>query len=182
VETTRDLWAIGYDDPERAGQVRDEVIRLGWDKTYLFLEGIAVVVRHPDGTFSINRSPSPGVVFYLGLGLAGFLAGVVIGMPLAGAAIGASMAGGAAVLADSVKIDGDYIREVQGMMRPGTSALFILAEEGDMDKLLPAIRGLGGTIVKTNVDVERARLIQSTLAAASGEAIRPALGSSNSLG
>ncbi len=155
METTGRLWAIGYEDTERAAQVRDEIIRLGWDKSYLLLEGIAVVVRHPDGTYSINRSPSPGVVLYLGLGLAGFLAGLVIGMPLEGAAFGASLAGGAAVLADSVKIDEDFIREVQGLMVPGTSTLFVLAEEGNTDELLPAIRGLGGTILKTNVDLER---------------------------
>ena len=51
-------------------------------------------------------------------------------------------------------------------MRPGTSALFVLDSEGDMDAILHAIRGLGGTVLKTNVDMERARLIQSTLAAA----------------
>jgi hypothetical protein len=34
-----------------------------------------------------------------------------------------------------------------------------------MDVILHGIRGLGGTVLKTNVDMERARLIQSTLAA-----------------
>ncbi len=34
-----------------------------------------------------------------------------------------------------------------------------------MDPILRGIRGLGGTVLKTNVDPERARLIQSTLAA-----------------
>jgi len=34
-----------------------------------------------------------------------------------------------------------------------------------MDVILYRIRGLGGTVLKTNVDLERARLIQSTLAA-----------------
>jgi hypothetical protein len=33
-----------------------------------------------------------------------------------------------------------------------------------MDVILHAIRGLGGTVLKTNVDVERAKLIQATLA------------------
>ena len=42
------LWAIGYDDMERANQVRDEIVRLGWDKHYLLLDDVAVVVRHPD--------------------------------------------------------------------------------------------------------------------------------------
>jgi hypothetical protein len=39
-----------------------------------------------------------------------------------------------------------------------------------MDMILHKIRGLGGSVLKTNVDLERAKLIQSTLAAAvSGE-------------
>jgi hypothetical protein len=38
-----------------------------------------------------------------------------------------------------------------------------------MDKVLHGIRGLGGTVLKTNVDVERARLIQSTLVAPSAQ-------------
>jgi hypothetical protein len=29
------LWAIGYDDMGRAEQVREEIIRLGWDTHYL---------------------------------------------------------------------------------------------------------------------------------------------------
>jgi len=28
------LWAVGYDDTERANQVREEIISLGWDKHY----------------------------------------------------------------------------------------------------------------------------------------------------
>ena len=53
------------------------------------------------------------------------------------------------------------------MMKPGTSALFVLDYEGDMDIVLREIRGLGGTVLKTNVDVDRAKLIQSTLAGGS---------------
>jgi uncharacterized membrane protein len=147
VETTGHLWAIGYDDTERAGQVRDEIIRLGWNRSDLIIEGIAVVVRHPDATYTIHRGLNPGVAFYLGAGLVGFLTGLVLGMPVAGAAIGAFQAGAAAVLADSVKIDGDFIREAQGLMKPNTSAVFVLDEVGDMDRILPAIRAFGGTIL-----------------------------------
>jgi uncharacterized membrane protein len=50
-------------------------------------------------------------------------------------------------------------------MKPGTSALFVLDDEGDMEVILYRLRGLGGTLLKTNVDLERARLIQSTLGA-----------------
>jgi hypothetical protein len=42
-----------------------------------------------------------------------------------------------------------------------------------MDVILGAIRGLGGTVLKTNVDLERAQLIQSTLAAPSAQTSKP---------
>jgi len=52
-------------------------------------------------------------------------------------------------------------------MKPGTSALFVLDDDGDMDVILHTIQGLGGTVLKTNVDLERAKLIQRTLATTS---------------
>jgi uncharacterized membrane protein len=49
-------------------------------------------------------------------------------------------------------------------MKPGTSALFILDHATDLEVILHTIQGLGGTVLKTNVDLERAKLIQSALA------------------
>jgi uncharacterized membrane protein len=54
---------------------------------------------------------------------------------------------------------------MEALMKPGTSALFVLDQEGDMEGILQGIRGLGGTVLRANVDVKRAKLIQSTLAA-----------------
>lgn len=51
-------------------------------------------------------------------------------------------------------------------MKPRSSALFFLDGEGDLEVILHAIQGLGGTVLKTTVDIQRAKLIQSTLAAA----------------
>jgi uncharacterized membrane protein len=36
---------------------------------------------------------------------------------------------------------------VRALMKPGTSAMFVLDCEGDMDVILHAIRGLGGTVL-----------------------------------
>ena len=87
------LWAIGYDDMERAAQVRDEIIRLGWETHYLALLDVAVVVRHPDGSFTCNRERFPTVANLLGCTAAGFLAGLVLLAPLTGAAVGAVLGG-----------------------------------------------------------------------------------------
>jgi uncharacterized membrane protein len=166
------LWAIGYDDMGRADEVREVVSNLAWDSGQvsksLILQDIAVVVRHPDGSFTFDRTRFPGVSNILGCTTAGFLAGLVLAGPLAGAAIGALVGClGSATSAATVGIPEDFVREVQGLMKPGTSALFVLDDAVDKDVVLHTIRGLGGTVLKTNVDLDRAKLIQSTLAAAS---------------
>ena len=165
------LWAIGYDDTERADQVRDEIKNLGWGSgragKYLLLDDIAVVVRHPDGSFTFDRARFPGAVNILGCTAAGFLAGLALAAPFTGAAVGALLGGaGTAAMAAEAGISDDFVREVERLMQPGTSALFVLDDAGDMEVILHAIRGLGGTVLKTNVDPERAKLIQSTLAEA----------------
>jgi uncharacterized membrane protein len=159
------LWAIGYDDIGRADHVREEITSLGRDTHYLLLDEVAVVVRHPDGSFTFDREPFPTTGNILGCTAVGFLAGLVLAAPLAGAAVGAVLGGVGSAAASSVGIADDFVREVEGLMKPGSSALFVLDNEGDMDVILHRIRGLGGTVLKTNVDVERAKLIQSTLAA-----------------
>jgi uncharacterized membrane protein len=168
------LWAVGFDNIGRAEQVREEITRLGWDQHYLLLEDVAVVARHPDGSFTLDRRPFHGVANILGCTAVGFLTGLVLGVPLTGAAAGAVVGGfGTVAAASAAGIGDDYVREVQGLMKPGTSALFVLDDEGDMDVILAAIRGLGGTVLKTNVDLERAMLIQDTLAASPIDTMKP---------
>ena len=168
------LWAIGYDDMVQADQVRKEIIELAWGAgmagKYLILEDIAVVGRHSDGTFTFDRKPFPGLGNILACTGVGFLAGLVLAAPLTGATIGALLGSAGTAAASHAGISEAFIRDVEAMMKPGTSALFVLDNAADMDMILHKIRGLGGSVLKTNVDLERAKLIQSTLAAAvSGE-------------
>jgi uncharacterized membrane protein len=75
------------------------------------------------------------------------------------------LGGAGTAAASQAGISADFIRDIEALMKPGSSTLFVLDQEMDMDVILHKIQGLGGTVLKTNVDVERARLIQSTLAA-----------------
>ena len=163
------LWAVGYDDMERASHVRDEIVRLGWVENRLILTDLAVVVRHLDGSFTLDRERFPTGSNIVGASAVGFLAGLILGVPIVGAAIGAIVGGaGAAMNVLSAGIAEDFVKDIQRLMKPGTSAIFVLDSEGDMTVILHAIRGLGGTVLKTNVDLERAQLIQATLAATPG--------------
>jgi uncharacterized membrane protein len=167
--TAAHLWAIGYDEMGKGETARDEITQLAWGAGKgakdLILLDIAVVARHPDGSFTLNRQPFPGVANIVGCTAVGFLAGLAVAAPLTGATIGAFV-GGAGTLASATQsgISAEFIQEVEQMMRPGTSAVFVLDEEGTMDVILHTIHGLGGTVLKANVDLERAKLIQSTLA------------------
>ena len=177
MSTTTHLWAIGYDDVARADQVRDEIVNLGWGSgraaKYLILEDCAAVIRHPDGSFTLDRTRFSGVANILACTGAGFLAGLVLAAPLTGATIGALLGSAGTAAATHVGIREDFIRDVEALMRPGTSALFVLDRERDMAAILEGIRGLGGTVLKTNVDLDRAELIQSTLASPAAETPEP---------
>jgi uncharacterized membrane protein len=167
--TDAHLWAIAYDDFARAQRVREEITQLGWgagmEGRYLILEDIAVVARHPDGSFTLDHKPFPGVANILAATGAGLLAGLALAAPLTGATIGALLGGAGTAIVAHVGISEDFIHEIESTIKPGTSALFVLDQTGDMGVILARIRGLGGTVLKTNVDLERAKLIQSTLAA-----------------
>jgi uncharacterized membrane protein len=170
MSTTAHLWAIGYDDMARADQVREEIIQLGWGPgkagKYLILEDIAVVVRHADGSFTFDRKPFPSVANIVACTGVGFLTGLVLAAPLTGATIGALIGSAGTAAATRAGISETFVHEAETMMKPGTSALFVLDSEGDLDMILHKIRGLGGSVLKTNVDLERAKQIQATLAEA----------------
>ena len=171
--TTAHLWAIGYDDMVRADQVRNEIAELGWGAgnaaNYLILEDIAVVVRQPDGSFTFDHKSFPGFANVLACTGVGFLAGLVLAAPLTGATIGALLGSSGTAAATHAGISETFVSDVVAMMKPGTSAVFVLDDAGDMEMILHKFRGLGGAVLKTNVDRERAKLIQSTLAAAAAE-------------
>jgi uncharacterized membrane protein len=162
------LWAIGYNDMERADQVRSEIAKLS-EKHCLILLDTAVAVRYPDGCVTLDGEPLVAPIKLRGHSIASFLARLALGAPpLTGAAVGALVRRAGTGTAEA-GIDEEFIREVEGQMKPGNSALFVLDREGDMAAILEGIRGLGGTVLKTNVDLQRAKLIQSTLAAVAGE-------------
>jgi uncharacterized membrane protein len=169
MKSVGNLWAVAYDDPDRAAQVRAELQTLE-ERQFLLVEDMAVVVRERDGSFRLDRERFPYLGNVAGLSLVGFLAGLVVLAPLTGAVIGALVGGAGSAIAGRVGITEGFIREVEGLMKPGTSALFLLDCGGDLDVVDYRIHGLGGTVLKTNVDPERAKVVQAALAAPSPEA------------
>jgi uncharacterized membrane protein len=160
------LWAVGYDDVRRAELTRDEVHRLA-ERHCLTLLDTAIVVRYADGAVTLDGEPFVVATRVRGRALARILAGLALGAPpLTSAGVGVLFSGADAAGPAATCISDDFVREVEELMKPGTSALFVLEQVGDLPGILEGIRGLGGTVLKTTVDLARTKLIQSTLAAA----------------
>jgi uncharacterized membrane protein len=156
---TAHLWAIGYDDPHRAQDIREKIVSLAGPGQPLLLLDIAVVVRNADGSFTFEREP------FSKHGTVGFLTGLALAAPLLSrTAVDAFYDSLGSSASSAVGIDDKFIRDVSAMIKPDSSALFVLDEERNMEAVLEAIRRIGGTVLRTNVDVARAKLIQATIA------------------
>jgi uncharacterized membrane protein len=174
MSTIRHLWAIGFDDTTRADEVRDEISKLGRECADLTIKDMAVVVRETDGAFTLDRKPLAAMKYFFDRVALDFITSVVVAAPLTGASAGAMLNAADVAVSAALCIDKEFIREVEGLLKPGTSALFLLDEVGSMEKIIPSIRGLGGTVLKTNVGLDHAKLVQSTLAAVPADRIEPA--------
>ena len=160
------LWAFGYDDMERAQQVREVFISMASPDPCLLLMDIAVLVRHPDGAMTFDRQPFPVTGNILAGGTLGFLAGLALASPLlTEAAVGALESFDLSDVSKAVGINENFKRDVAAMMKPGTSALLVLDVVADLKAALKRVQGLGGTVLKTNVNVQHAKMIQSMLRA-----------------
>ncbi|MGA2231857.1 MAG: DUF1269 domain-containing protein [Tepidisphaeraceae bacterium] len=160
------FWAIGYGDAAKAERLRAEIEALAGTSQDLLLYDIAVLTRSADGSYTLNRQPFPLTSNILPGGTLGFLAGVALAAPMVTSVAIASLLGAdASTVANSVGIEDAFIRDAERLMKPGVSAVLVLVDKGDLETILNAIRGLGGTVLKTNVDLERARLVQTSLSA-----------------
>jgi uncharacterized membrane protein len=159
------LWAIGYDDASQAERTRAQIAALADAGKHLLLLDLAILTRTADGSYTLDREPFPLTSNVLAGGTLRFLAGVALAAPMTGAAIGALLGTSASTVANAVGIEDAFIRDVKRLMKPGVSALLVLDDQADQEAIMNGIRGLGGIVLKTNVDIDRAKLIQTTLSA-----------------
>ena len=91
----------------------------------------------------------------------GLLVGALFFVPLLGAAAGA----GAGVLHQHLKGVGltkEQLESIRAQTQPGTSVLFAVTDEGDLDRLGERFRGLNGHLVSTNLTgAERSLLLET---------------------
>ena len=91
----------------------------------------------------------------------GIVAGALFAVPLLGGVAGAAI-GAMSKATEGVGITKDDLARIRTEVVPGTSALFIVTEEGDLDRLGERFRGMGKTLIQTNLtEAERGVLLET---------------------
>ena len=156
-----DLIAIGYPDEATAQAAADEAHRLAKD---LIIEpdAIAAIVRDSEGKFHVHTShhtvedSTTWGMFW------GLLFGVLFFVPVLGVVMGAGLG---ALMGKITKsgIDKEFQDQVRDMLKPGTSALFLMVEKVTPDKAVDALSKYGGTVLKSSLSKEGEKELQDAL-------------------
>jgi uncharacterized membrane protein len=160
-----DLIAIGYPDQATAEAAADEARRLAQD-LIIQPDAIAVIARDNDGSYHVHTNHhAVGAGATWGM-FWGFLFGLLFFIPVLGLAIGAGMG---ALMGKFAKtsIDKQFQEQVRDMVKPGTSALFMVLEKV---KAVEAMSKYGGTVLKTSLSKEDEQQLQEALHGGGGQA------------
>jgi len=152
-----DLIAIGYPDEATAQAAADEARRLAQD---LIIQPDAIAVISRDYHVTTNHH-AVGAGATWGM-FWGFLFGLLFVIPVFGMAVGAGMGALMGKMAKT-SIDKQFQEQVRDMLKPGTSALFLVLEKVTPDKAVEAMSKYGGTVLKTSLSKEDEQELQAAL-------------------
>jgi uncharacterized membrane protein len=159
-----DLVEIVFSSEAKAEEVRQKLLDL--QKEYLIELGDAVIaVKQPDGKVKLNQLFNPTTAGALSGTFWGALIGMIFLMPLAGAAIGAASGAVGGALTD-VGINDKFMKDAAESLQSGNAALFLLIRKMTTDKVLAALQGEGGTVLRTSFDESKEDALRAALAGA----------------
>jgi uncharacterized membrane protein len=167
-----DLIVIVYPSEHQAEEMRQKLLEL--QKEYLIeFDDAAIAVNTGKGHVKLNQLLNPTAGGALAGSLWGLLLGTLFLMPVVGPAIG--VASGVALGAASgaiggaltdLGIDDNFMRELSKKLAPGYAALFLLVRKVSFEKVLQAIKGSGGEVIKASLDPEKEQALREALATA----------------
>ncbi|ELZ46167.1 hypothetical protein C464_11218 [Halorubrum coriense DSM 10284] len=130
------------------------------------IEDAAVVVRNEKGRAKVKQAHSLVGAGALGGAFWGMLIGLLFFAPWLGLLAGAAGGALSGKLGD-IGVDDDFIDEVRDAIEPGNSALFLLAREGNTDRIKEELSDFeyDFEIIDTNLDPEDERNLRETFAA-----------------
>ena len=157
-----DLLVIEFASEEKAEGVRETLLAM--QKEYLIeLEDAVVAVKQVDGRLKLNQLLQPVAQGALSGAFWGSLIGLLFMIPLAGTAAGADSNALTGRLTD-LGVNEDFVRRAARTLQSENAALFLLIRRMTTDKVLAALRGVGGTVMRSSFDETKEAALQMALA------------------
>jgi uncharacterized membrane protein len=157
-----DLVVIVYPSEAKAEEIRQKLFEL--QKEYLIEIGDAVIaVKREDGKVKLNQLLNTTATGAVSGGFWGLLIGTLFLMPVFGAAIGAASGALGGALVD-YGINDDFMKQLADSLQPGNAALFVLIKKMTGDKVLDALKGTGGVVLRTSLDHTKETALRNALA------------------
>ncbi len=157
-----DLVQIAFSSEEEAERVRQKLLKMQGE--YLIeLSDAVIATKQPDGHVKLNQLFHPTAAGALSGTFWGSLIGLLFLNPLAGAAIGAASGAIGGALTD-VGINDNFMKESASALQSGQAALFLLIRKMTTDKVLAALQGEGGTVMRTSFDETKEQALRDALA------------------
>jgi len=161
-----DLLVIEFPSEEKAEGVREMLLAM--QKEYLIELGDAVIaVKQENGRVKLNQLFQPVARGRGVRSVVGLADRPLFMMPLAGAAVGA--ASGAL---GGWPINDDFMKRAARTLQSGNAALFLLIRKMTTDKVLAALRGVGGTVLRSSFDETKQEALQAALVDAQAASAR----------
>ncbi|TPI85483.1 DUF1269 domain-containing protein [Mesorhizobium sp. B2-8-9] len=162
------LVVIVYPAEAKAEEVRQRLFAL--QKEYLINIGDAMIATKTEaGNVKLNQVMNTTVAGAVSGSFWGLLIGVIFLNPVIGAAIGAASGALGGALTD-VGINDAFMKDLSASLQPGNAALFVLAHGMTADKVLDAIKGFGGVVLKTSLDETNEQILRDALSQAAAAA------------
>lgn len=144
-----EMVVIGYPNAETAEMAMEEVLRLQRD--YMIeLDQIAVVQQDADGKFHTHTPVSPTAAGTTWGAFWGLLFGMLFFVPFLGMAVGGAMGALSGGMAKA-GMNREFLERVRGVLKPGTSALFLVIQKVTPDKVIEALKPFGGEVLRTSL-------------------------------
>jgi uncharacterized membrane protein len=137
------------------------------------LADAAIAVRQPNGHVKLNQLFNPTAAGALSGTFWDALIGLNFLMPLAGAAIGAASGALGGALTDA-GINDQFMKDAVQHLQAGNAALFVLIRKMATDKVLTALQGEGGTLIRTSFEESKEEALRAALASAGPSTAVPA--------
>ena len=157
-----DLVVIAFPSEAKAEEVRQKLLDM--QKDYLIELGDAVIaIKQPNGRVKLNQIFHPAAAGAASGSFWGLMIGFIFMVPVAGVALGAAAGALGGAFAD-VGINDKFMKDVAQSLQAGSAALFLLIRKMTTDKVLTAIQGEGGTVLRSSFDHTKEAALQEALA------------------